>query len=230
MNPWIAKALVLTGTVVMIAIRAPYGHRSRIVKVATSYKTPLETGLLVLAWVGFFVPLIWVASPAFSFAEYALGTGPLVAGVICLVIGLWLFYRSHADLGTNWSITLEVRKQHRLITQGVYRRIRHPMYLALALYSIGQALVIPNWVAGPSNSRLEPGKLGSRGQVGIEHVVQHFPRAIRLFFPYGQVLPLERRSFSRCVLERGFGCAARICQRAQLTSKPCARSAWRCPA
>ena len=61
MNPWIAKALVLTSTVVMIAIRAPHGHRSRIVKVATSYKTPLETGLLVLAWVGFFVPLIWVA-------------------------------------------------------------------------------------------------------------------------------------------------------------------------
>src|SRR5207249_3255776 len=52
---------------------------------------------------------------------------------------------------TNWSITLEVHEEHRLITHGVYRRIRHPMYLALALYSIGQALVIPNWVAGPSN-------------------------------------------------------------------------------
>ena len=62
-----------------------------------------------------------------------------------------LFYRSHADLGTNWSITLEVREQHRLITRGVYRRIRHPMYLALVLYSVGQALVIPNWVAGPAN-------------------------------------------------------------------------------
>src|SRR5437773_2410256 len=58
---------------------------------------------------------------------------------------------SHSDLGTNWSITLEVREQHRLITQGVYRRIRHPMYLALVLYSIGEALVIPNWVAGPAN-------------------------------------------------------------------------------
>src|ERR1700681_3494173 len=151
MNPWISKALVLAGTVVMIAIRAPHGHRSRIVKVATSYKTPLETGLLVLAWVGFFVPLVWVTSPAFSFAEYALGTGPLVAGVMCYVIGLWLFYRSHADLGTNWSITLEVREGHRLITQGVYRWVRHPMYSALALYSVGQALVIPNWVAGLSN-------------------------------------------------------------------------------
>ncbi len=151
MNPWIVKALVLAGTVVMIAIRAPHGRRSRIVKVATSHKTPLETGLLILAWVGFFIPLIWVASRAFSFAEYPLSTGPLVAGVMCLVIGLWLFYRSHADLGTNWSITLEIREQHRLITQGVYRRIRHPMYSALAVYSIGQALVIPNWVAGPSN-------------------------------------------------------------------------------
>jgi protein-S-isoprenylcysteine O-methyltransferase Ste14 len=25
------------------------------------------------------------------------------------------------------------------------------MYTALVLYSVGQALVIPNWVAGPSN-------------------------------------------------------------------------------
>src|SRR5216683_497533 len=151
MNPSIAKAVVIAGTVVMVAIRAPHGRRSRSVKVAKSHKTTLETGLLVLAWVGFFVPLIWVASPAFSFAEYSLRTGPLVAGVMCFVIGLWLFYRSHADLGTNWSITLEVREQHRLITQGVYRRIRHPMSLALVLYSIGQALVIPNWVAGLSN-------------------------------------------------------------------------------
>jgi protein-S-isoprenylcysteine O-methyltransferase Ste14 len=101
MNPWIEKALVLAGTVVMIAIRAPHGRRSRIVKVATSHKTPLETGLLVLAWVGFFVPLIWVASPAFSFAEYALGTTALVVGVMCLVIGLWLFYRSLVQIGRS---------------------------------------------------------------------------------------------------------------------------------
>ena len=151
MNPWIAKALVIAGTAVMMAIRAPHGHRNRSVKVATSYKTRLETGLLVLAWIGFFVPLIWVVSPVFSFAEFPLLTGPLVAGVMCLGIGLWLFYRSHADLGANWSITLEVHEQHRLVTQGVYRRIRHPMYSALALYSVGQALVIPNWVAGPAN-------------------------------------------------------------------------------
>jgi protein-S-isoprenylcysteine O-methyltransferase Ste14 len=150
MNPWIAKGVVLGASVAMVVIRAPHGHRSRGVRVVKTRKGALETGLLTLAWLGFLVPLIWIASPALSFAEYPLRAGPLVAGVLCFVLGLYLFYRSHADLGANWSITLEVREQHRLITNGVYRRIRHPMYAALLLYSVGQALVIPNWVAGPS--------------------------------------------------------------------------------
>ena len=75
---------------------------------------------------------------------------PLAAGVVCLALGLWLFARSHADLGTNWSITLEVRDKHQLVTQGIYRTLRHPMYSALLLYSLGQALVVSNWIAGPS--------------------------------------------------------------------------------
>src|SRR5688500_18682078 len=151
MNPWIAKVVVIAGTLTMLAIRAPHGRRSRSVKIARSHKTPLETGLLVLVWVGFFVPLLWLVSPVLSFAEHPLTLAPLIAGVMCFAAGLWLFYRSHADLGTNWSITLEVREQHRLITQGVYYPIRHPMYSALVLYSLGHALVIPNWVAGPAN-------------------------------------------------------------------------------
>ena len=150
MNPWIAKAVILAASVVMIAIRAPHGQRSRHVKVVTSRKGTMEMVLLTLAWLGFFVPLAWIASPAFSFAEYPLRAGALAAGIACLTAGLWFFYRSHADLGPNWSITLEVREQHRLITDGIYRRVRHPMYMALLLYSVGQALVIPNWVAGPS--------------------------------------------------------------------------------
>jgi protein-S-isoprenylcysteine O-methyltransferase Ste14 len=150
MNPWIAKAVILAASVAMVAIRAPHGQRSRGVMVVTDRKGRLEVILLVLAMLGFFVPLVWIVSPLFSLAEYPLRMGPLLAGVACFVVGLWLFYRSHADLGTNWSITLQVRENHRLVVDGVYRRIRHPMYAALFLYSIGQALVLPNWVAGPS--------------------------------------------------------------------------------
>jgi protein-S-isoprenylcysteine O-methyltransferase Ste14 len=150
MSPWIAKVVIVAANVVMIVIRAPHGQRSRGVKIVKDRKGKREVVLLALAMLGFFVPLIWVVSPVFSFAEYPLYSGPLLAGVVCFVIGLWLFYRSHKDLGTNWSVTLQVRDQHTMVTDGVYRRIRHPMYASLFLYSLGQLLVLPNWVAGPS--------------------------------------------------------------------------------
>ena len=150
MNPWFGKAVILASSVVMVLIRAPHGQRSRGVKVVRRRRGALEFLLLTLAWVAFFVPLVWVAAPVFAFADYPLRFVPLLAGAVCLAVGLWLFARSHADLGTNWSITLEVREGHQLVTQGVYRALRHPMYSALLLYSLGQALVVPNWVAGPS--------------------------------------------------------------------------------
>jgi len=61
---------------------------------------------------------------------------------------LWLFWRSHFDLGRNWSPTLEVREEHTLISNGVYQTIRHPMYMSVCLWCLAQALLLPNWIAG----------------------------------------------------------------------------------
>jgi protein-S-isoprenylcysteine O-methyltransferase Ste14 len=150
LNPWFAKIAVLLASVVLVVIRAPHGQRSRTVPVAKSRKGRQETLLLTMAWIAFFLPLVWIVSPWLEFADYPLHPVPFIAGIVCYVFGLWLFHRSHVDLGTNWSITLEVRQQHRLITHGVYRWVRHPMYLSLFIHGAGQALVLPNWVAGPS--------------------------------------------------------------------------------
>ena len=150
MNPWFAKAVVLIATIVTVMIRAPHGKRSRTVKVARSRKGPSEVFLLIVAWISFLVPIVWIATRWLDFANFQLYPFPLITGGLLLALGLWLFHRSHADLGTNWSVTLEIRESHSLVTGGVYRRIRHPMYSALLLYGLGQALVVPNWIAGPS--------------------------------------------------------------------------------
>src|SRR5215468_371938 len=134
----------------MVAIRAPHGKQSHQIPVVRSRKGKLEIVLLTIAWLAFFLPLIWIATPVLASAAYTLRPVPLFTGAVCLTLGLWLFQLSHADRGANWSITLEVREKHTLVTQGVYRRVRHPMYTALLLYSAGQALVLPNYVAGPS--------------------------------------------------------------------------------
>ena len=150
MNPCVAKAIVLVSSIVMVVIRAPHGQRSRGLNVVKNRKGRLETGLLTFAWFAFLLPLVWIATPLLAFADYPLRPGPFIAGVLCLALGLWLFHRSHVDLGTNWSVTLEVREKHQLVTDGIYRYVRHPMYLSLLVYSLGQALVLPNLLAGPS--------------------------------------------------------------------------------
>jgi protein-S-isoprenylcysteine O-methyltransferase Ste14 len=59
-----------------------------------------------------------------------------------------MFRKTHAQLGRNWSVTLEVRVDHALITDGVYARVRHPMYTAFWLWALAQAILLPNWIAG----------------------------------------------------------------------------------
>jgi protein-S-isoprenylcysteine O-methyltransferase Ste14 len=151
MNPWFGKALVLVGIIATAAIRAPHGRRSGTVTVVESRRSRAEVTLLALMWIAVMIlPLVSIVTPVLSFADYPLHVVPWVLGTVCLGFGLWLFYRSHSDLGTNWSLSLEIREGHKLVTNGVYEHIRHPMYTAILLNAIAQALLLPNWLAGPS--------------------------------------------------------------------------------
>jgi len=150
-SPWFGKAAFVIGIIAMMIIRGPHGRRSGKVSIVESRKGPLEITLLALMWIATLIlPLISIATPLLSFAEYPLYPAAFFVGIACLAVGLWLFYRSHADLGINWSISLELRENHRLVTCGVYRRIRHPMYTAIFVQAIAQALLLPNWLAGPA--------------------------------------------------------------------------------
>jgi protein-S-isoprenylcysteine O-methyltransferase Ste14 len=151
MDPWIGKGVLVAGMVALIAIRAPFARKSRQRPVAESRKGALEVLLLLLMAVGFLMlPLVYVFTPLLRGVDYPLSVPAFAAGVVVLVASEWLFYRSHADLGSNWSVTLELREGHELVTRGVYRRVRHPMYSAIFLYCVAQALLLANWIAGPA--------------------------------------------------------------------------------
>src|SRR3954454_20391873 len=127
MNAWYAKALVLAGLVGISVIRGPHARQSARVAVVKSRRGRLETVLLAMAFAASFLPLLWVvAPPVLAFADYRLRPAPFAAGCVLMGLGLWYLYRSHADLGSNFSLTLEVREGHSLVTEGVYRHVRHP--------------------------------------------------------------------------------------------------------
>lgn len=132
-------------------IRFPYARRSRATPIARSRRGGRETVLLLISLTGLgIVPLSYVATGFPRVAEYAFRPAQAWLGVACAVAALVLFRLTHRALGRNWSISLEVRESHKLVTGGIYRRIRHPMYTAFWLWALAQALLLPNWIAGLS--------------------------------------------------------------------------------
>jgi protein-S-isoprenylcysteine O-methyltransferase Ste14 len=141
--------LFLTGVIVYVSIRGVFGMRTKgNVKVVSRGDTR-DRALVAVVFVGSIIlPALYVFTPWLAFADYHLPAFIPWCGAAVMVIALWLFWRAHVDLGLNWSITLEMRKGHELIVDGVYRRIRHPMYAAIFLFAIAQGLLLQNWLAG----------------------------------------------------------------------------------
>jgi protein-S-isoprenylcysteine O-methyltransferase Ste14 len=150
LNPWFGKAAFIAAMIGYSVIRAPHGRRSGTVPVTEVCKGTLDILLLLgVFFCTLFLPLVWVVMGFPAGADYTLHPVPYALGLGLLVTGLWLFHRSHADLGTNWSVTLQLRQNHHLVTTGIYERIRHPMYTSFFLISIAHVLFLPNWIVGP---------------------------------------------------------------------------------
>jgi protein-S-isoprenylcysteine O-methyltransferase Ste14 len=97
-----------------------------------------------------FLPLLALAAPLLDPAAYPGVPAQFALGLVSALAGLFVFWRSHADLGAFWSAHLELREGHALVTGGIYGRMRHPMYTAIFLITLAQALLLTNWIAGPA--------------------------------------------------------------------------------
>lgn len=146
-------AIYLAGIVAEIAIRAPHERRRRQARMVVEHVDAQERGLLGLLFFGMLgLPLLYMVTPWLRWADFRwserAGRRAGAIGVALMGAALWLFWRTHADLGRNWSPTLQLRDEHALVTHGVYRRIRHPMYASQWLWTLAQPLLLQNWLAG----------------------------------------------------------------------------------
>ncbi|MCR3882819.1 protein-S-isoprenylcysteine O-methyltransferase [Methanotrichaceae archaeon M04Ac] len=124
-------------------------------EVADSRERKQDRPLMLLTAAGMIVvPFLYLFTSRLDFADYTLPeTASLVAGSLggaLFLQALLLLWRSHADLAGSFSPGLQIRKNHRLVTTGVYERVRHPMYAAHLLWAAAQLLLLHNWIAGPA--------------------------------------------------------------------------------
>jgi len=149
MTPAVSKSIFVALVIGWYLIRYKYARRSRREGVVSSARGRLETTLLLISLSGLgVVPLFYVATETPRSAAYTFFPALAWLGFFFAVTALGMFHLTHRALGRNWSISLDVRENHQLVTNGIYRRVRHPMYSAFWLWAVAQALLLPNWVAG----------------------------------------------------------------------------------
>ncbi len=149
--PLFGKIIWALGVVGWFIIRYPYDRRSRRAPKIRRKFDAREMISLAISTAGLWiVPAAYALGDVPQFANYPFHLTQAIVGTLIFAAALWLFRKTHKSLGSNWSVTLEVRTEHKLVTQGVYNRVRHPMYSAFWLWAIAQAFLLPNWIAGPA--------------------------------------------------------------------------------
>jgi protein-S-isoprenylcysteine O-methyltransferase Ste14 len=67
-------------------------------------------------------------------------------GVVLFAVGGALRLWPVVVLGNRFSGLVAIQKEHRLVTSGIYRVIRHPSYLGLIVNALGWGLAFRSWI------------------------------------------------------------------------------------
>ena len=149
MTEYLFPVLYLVGFAVGAAIRACYAKKFKQDRSAIYRREGLMVLVVASLWgITILLPFFYLFTDWLDFVDYRLPDWAGWGGAAIFGVALWLLWRSHADLGRNWSVAAEVREKQNLVTSGVFKYMRHPMYSAHLLWGIAQALLVHNWIAG----------------------------------------------------------------------------------
>ena len=131
-------------------------------------------GLRLSALPWFVGSLAWMINPSWmQWSSLPLPIGLRWFGVV--LIGLWgiLLVWTFQSLGKNLTDTVVTRKDHKLVTTGPYRYVRHPFYMGFFMAIVGGSIVAANWfllLAG----MIPFGFLVARTRIEEEKLIERF--------------------------------------------------------
>lgn len=72
-----------------------------------------------------------------------------IAGLIFFLVFSWIQVVSVKALGENYSQEIIILKDHKLVTSGIFKVVRHPQYLAQILMDLGAAAALLSYIVLP---------------------------------------------------------------------------------
>ncbi len=67
-------------------------------------------------------------------------------GLVLIITGILLITWTTLELGRQYSVYITLQKDHKLITGGPYKFIRHPRYTGVMIVALGMAILFRSWI------------------------------------------------------------------------------------
>ena len=67
-------------------------------------------------------------------------------GIVLAAAGFLIRVVAMRTLGEFFTRTLRIREKHRVVSEGIYRRVRHPGYLGTILFFVGSGIATANFI------------------------------------------------------------------------------------
>ncbi len=141
----------LCGMIFQVILMFPY-LQNYLKKKYRKYFNKRERLFMIFIAIGYlFLPIIYVFSTWFSWFDFNLPKFLSFLAILLYCFGFWLFFRSYSEMGTSWSPGSEIKAGgHLLITTGLFKWVRHPMYASVGATAIAQLFMLQNWLVGPA--------------------------------------------------------------------------------
>jgi len=103
----------------------------------------------VLLTISLITIIVYIINPSWvRWSTISIGNSIRWLGGILGIISTGLLVWSHSVLGKNFFGGMKIREGHKLIMEGPYQWIRHPIYTAFIGIGIGFFLLTGNWLIG----------------------------------------------------------------------------------
>lgn len=135
---------------IFVMIRANFIIKSKKHKIRKETRVPYAhvvaaTGTTLLILLGFILSIFHETEPLTRFQLVTLTMEfSLSIGLLLIFLGVTLFYLSHRALGTLFSVEVQLKHGHKLISSGPYSYIRNPLYTSTFLIIGGLIIIYMN--------------------------------------------------------------------------------------
>ena len=117
-----------------LGVRSSLKHSSKVAKLAGILLLGSFIGAILLSVLSFFD----ILKPDHFFGQWV-----DIAGILLCLCGIVIVSISQYQMGKNWRMGVDEGEVTELVSDGMYSRVRHPIYAGLMIFGVGLFVLLP---------------------------------------------------------------------------------------